>query len=117
MRLDDAGWQAVASALPSLIRTRARNNVRTRLFLEAVIWIAVTGQRWNRLPPAWGAWHSNYVRFTRWAQDGVWDPVIASLHGHPDIAAPLGRLVASYLRACHPPREHEATLADSRLRH
>ena len=85
-----------------LVRARAVNGERTRAFLEAVLWVAVTRQPWGRLPRMWGPWHSVYVRFTRWAQDGIWDEVIASLHAHADIADPLQRLVATYLDSRHP---------------
>lgn len=102
--LDEARWQSIVDRLPRLIRARAINGGRTRGFLEAVIWVATTGQTWGRLPAEFGAWHSIYVRFTRWAQDGVWDQIIASLQHHPDIVEPLRRLVASYRRAQHPHR-------------
>ena len=102
LQLDEARWDAVVAILPPLVRARAVNGVRTRAFLEAVLWIAVTRQPWGRLPRAWGPWHSVYVRFTRWAQDGIWDDVIASLHSHADIAEPLKQLVSDYLLSRHP---------------
>jgi len=102
LQLDEARWDAVVATLPPLVRARAVNGVRTRAFLEAVLWIAVTRQPWGRLPRAWGPWHSVYVRFTRWAQDGIWDDVIASLHSHADIAEPLKQLVSDYLLSRHP---------------
>ncbi|CAN7566805.1 transposase [Pseudoxanthomonas sp. LjRoot143] len=102
LQLDEARWDAVVATLPPLVRARARNGVRTRAFLEAVLWIAVTRQPWGRLPTAWGPWHSVYVRFTRWAQSGLWDEVIASLQAHADVADPLRRLVSDYLLSRHP---------------
>nr|WP_298129684.1 transposase [uncultured Pseudoxanthomonas sp.] len=102
VQLDQARWDAIVATLPPLVRARAVNGERTRAFLEAVLWVAVTRQPWGRLPRMWGPWHSVYVRFTRWAQDGIWDEVIASLHAHADIADPLQRLVATYLDSRHP---------------
>jgi|APEBP8051072433_1049376.scaffolds.fasta_scaffold03025_1 hypothetical protein len=102
LQLDQARWDAIVAILPPLVRARAMNGVRTRAFMEAVLWIAVTRQPWGRLPSAWGPWHSIYVRFTRWAQDGIWDEVIASLQSHADIADPLRRLVSDYLLSHHP---------------
>lgn len=101
-RLDEARWRAIVATLPPLVRARAVNGVRTRAFLEAVLWIAVTRQPWGRLPRAWGPWHSVYVRFTRWAQDGIWDEVITSLQSQVDIAEPLKRLVNDYRMSRHP---------------
>jgi transposase len=102
LHLDQARWDAIVATLPPLVRARAVNGVRTRAFLEAVLWIAVTRQPWGRLPRACGPWHSVYVRFTRWAQDGIWEEVIASLQSHADIAEPLRRLVSDYLLSRHP---------------
>jgi transposase len=102
LQLDQARWDAIVATLPPLVRARAKNGVRTRAFLEAVLWIAITRQPWGRLPKAWGPWHSVYVRFTRWAQDGIWDEVIASMQSQADIAEPLRRLVSDYLLSRHP---------------
>lgn len=102
LRLDEARWAAIVATLPPLVRARAVNGVRTKAFLEAVLWIAVTRQPWGRLPRALGPWHSVYVRFTRWAQDGIWDEVIASLQSQADIAGPLKQLVSDYLLSRHP---------------
>jgi len=102
LRLDDARWEAILATLPPLVRARAMNGERTRVFLEAVLWVAVTRHPWGRLPLEWGPWHSIYVRFTRWAQEGIWDEVIASLHARADIAEPLRQLVSTYLLSRHP---------------
>lgn len=102
LRLDDARWEAILATLPPLVRARAMNGERTRVFLEAVLWVAVTRHPWGRLPLEWGPWHSIYVRFTRWAQEGIWDEVIASLHARSDIAEPLRQLVSTYLLSRHP---------------
>lgn len=51
----------------------------TRRFVEAVLWVAQTNAFWSDLPREYGPWHSIYVRFVRWSQDGVWDEVLASM--------------------------------------
>lgn len=102
VRLDDAKWRTIVAKLPPLVRSRALNGRRTRAFLEAVLWVAVTRQPWGRLPAACGPWHSVYVRFTRWAQEGIWEEVIAAMQPHDDIAGPLRQLVDAYLRSRHP---------------
>ncbi len=112
--LDDPRWQRIVASLPPLIRARAINNSRTRRFLEAVVWIAVTQQPWGRLETHCGAWHSIYVRFTRWAQDGIWDQVIASLQAYPDMALPLQQLVEAY-RASRPYRRTASPAARERV--
>ncbi|MEI2796330.1 transposase [Pseudoxanthomonas sp. F11] len=106
LRLGDEDWRAVLAALPPLVSARARNSAGTRAFLDAVLWIAATGQPWVQLPPGAGPWHSVYVRFTRWAHEGLWDKVIAALDGRPEKAVPLRRLVGAYRRTRAFPAGH-----------
>ncbi len=100
-RLDDPQWAKVAQVLPPLVGARARNSPRSRTFVEAVLWVAHTGAHWNQLPREFGMWHSNYVRFTRWAHDGIWKLVIDAMQDSPDVAAPLAGLVERYLASRH----------------
>lgn len=98
LRLSDDDWCLVLAALPPLVSVRARNSARARAFLDAVLWIATTGRPWVQLPASAGPWHSVYVRFTRWAHEGLWDGVINALDTRPEMAGPLRQLVSTYLR-------------------
>lgn len=102
--LDDARWQLVADCLPPLVRARARNGERTRAFLEAVLWLGTRRAPWVSLPPAYGAWHTVYVRFTRWVHEGIWDGVLKALAPHPDVAEPIRWLLAGYRATRYPAR-------------
>ena len=55
-----------------------------RLFIEAVLWIACTGSPWRDLPETFGKWFTVYTRFSRWAQEGVWERVFKALCEDPD---------------------------------
>jgi len=101
--LDDARWRLIADRLPPLVRARAHNGERTRRFLEAVLWVAVNRAPWGYLPAAYGAWHTIYVRFTRWVHEGIWDEVLKALAPHPELAEPIRWLLAGY-RATRYPR-------------
>lgn len=91
-------WEKMVRALPPLVRSRARRGIKTRRFVEAVLWVATNGAYWSCLPAAYGASHSVYVRFTRWALDGHWTPVAESLRSRHDLAGPLLILVENYLK-------------------
>jgi transposase len=46
--------------------------IRNRDALEGILHILRTGTPWRDLPPAYGAWHTIYMRWQRWVERGVW---------------------------------------------
>jgi putative transposase len=56
----------------------------TRLFIDAVLWIARTGAPWRDLPDEFGPWYSVYTRFWRWSRRGVWESLFNALADDPD---------------------------------
>jgi len=106
-RLDDVRWRLIADRLPPLVRARARNGERTRVFLDAVLWVAINRAPWSYLPPDYGAWHTVYVRFTRWVHEGIWEDVLKTLAPHPDLADPIRWLLAGYRATRYPTRSKQ----------
>lgn len=41
-------------------------------------WEYCTGAPWRHVPERFGKWNSLCKRFTRWAQDGTWDRLLAA---------------------------------------
>ncbi|MCW0376324.1 hypothetical protein NB691_003158 [Xanthomonas sacchari] len=96
-RLTEDDWERIAAVLPGRRRARAGHAGDTRRFIESVLWVADTGLHWNRMPPdAFGRWHGAYVRFVRWAQEGVWRQVEDALQEQA-LRGALAALVAAYL--------------------
>lgn len=77
--LTDERWALIASRLPGKAGDPGCHGRDNRLFVEAVFWVARTGSPWRALPPRFGKWYSNYTRFRRWAQRGVWPSVLQAL--------------------------------------
>ncbi|MCV6637999.1 IS5 family transposase [Candidatus Albibeggiatoa sp. nov. NOAA] len=56
----------------------------SRVFVEAVLWIARTGSPWRDLPEEYGYWHRVYVRYNRWSHKGLWDKMFTELSKEAD---------------------------------
>lgn len=96
-RMSDAQWTRVMSALPGRVGVRALNGGNARRFVEAVLWMAHTRAYWSDIPAEYGAWHAIYIRFGRWAHDGIWSAVISAMQGLPDTQSRLDAMVEKYL--------------------
>jgi transposase len=54
------------------LASRAIPGKDTRLFVEAVLWIARTGSPWRDLPHSFGHWNSVFTRFRDWVKSDIW---------------------------------------------
>lgn len=94
--LDDVFWGKIAKRLRGKTRSRALKGVKTRRFIEVVLWVTDNELSWNHVPARYGKWHAVYVRFGRWALACTWDQ-LATVLDDQDSAARLQRRVASYV--------------------
>ncbi|HHC29851.1 MAG TPA: transposase, partial [Rhodobacterales bacterium] len=65
--------------LPGKASDSGMTAVDNRLFLEAVFWRVRTGSPWRDLPPWFGNWNSQFRRFRRWAERGVFESLFKAL--------------------------------------
>jgi transposase len=71
--LTDAIWDRLAKALVGLkSRAGAPPKQSDRNFIEAVLYLARTGEPWRDLPERFGKWDAVYQRFRRWEKAGRW---------------------------------------------
>lgn len=70
--LRDDQWKRIEPLCSGKASERGVTGRDNRLFVEAVLWIARTGSPWRDLPQHFGAWHTAYMRFSRWSKKGVW---------------------------------------------
>ena len=77
--LSDEQWVRVEGLLPGKKGDPGRTAADSRLFLDAVLWIARTGAPWRDLPERFGPWNSVFKRFDRWSKTGVWQRVFEAL--------------------------------------
>lgn len=97
-RLSDEQWEKVSTVLPGRVGKRARTG-NGREFLEAVLWVAENQTSWLDIPKEFGDPHAVYIRFARWAHDGVWPRVIDELQELPELNLCLSVRVNAYVEA------------------
>lgn len=65
--------------LPSERGRKARPSHDNRRFLNGMLHVLRVGCPWRDMHERYGKWNSVYVRFRRWAEQGVWDAMLATL--------------------------------------
>lgn len=103
-RLEESQWQRIVDALPLSLAARSHNHCGrgadpVRRFIEGVLWVAHAHAYWYQTPTTYGNGHAIYVRFTRWAERGAWQPVIDALPEGSEIKGQLASLVARQAEA------------------
>jgi transposase len=76
MELNLQQFKRVAPLLP---KQRGHVKIENQTFLNALVYIGENGCKWRALPERFGPWHSVYMRFNRWAKNGVLERVFAAL--------------------------------------
>ncbi|ACL62637.1 transposase and inactivated derivative (plasmid) [Methylobacterium nodulans ORS 2060] len=70
LTLSNEQWERIAPHLPGKAGDPGRTAADTRLFVEALFWMARVGSPWRDLPASFGKWNSVFQRFRRWTQKG-----------------------------------------------
>lgn len=95
-QLSDRQWARIEAELPGRVGARAHNGGNARRFVEAVLWVAQSHAYWSDIPADYGHWHTIYIRFGRWCEEGLWPSVIAAMGAQPEAQAALRVLVDRY---------------------
>ena len=77
--LTDEEWDVIAGLLPSERGRKSRPAHDNRRFLNGMLHVLRVGCPWRDMHSRYGLWNSVYVRFRRWAEQGVWDAILATL--------------------------------------
>ena len=77
--LSDAEWELVGPLLPPERSRWARPAGDNRRFLNGMLHVLRVGCPWRDMHERYGKWNSVYVRFRRWAEQGVWDAMLETL--------------------------------------
>ncbi len=77
--LTDEEWAIIGVLLPSERGRKSRPAFDNRLFLNGMLHVLRVGCPWRDMHERYGKWNSVYVRFRRWAEQGVWDALLDTL--------------------------------------
>ena len=77
--LSDEEWGLVGPLLPSERGRWARPAGDNRRFFNGMLHVLRVGCPWRDMRERYGKWNSVYVRFRRWAEQGVWDALLQTL--------------------------------------
>ena len=80
--LSDHAWERIHPLLAANPNIRLTH--RTRLFLDAWLWMLRTGAQWRELPERFGKWNSVYKRMARWSALDVFDEVLERISRDAD---------------------------------
>lgn len=82
--LTDSQWARIEPLVPGRASSPGRTAVDTRLFIDAVLWLAREATPWRDLPAEFGKWNTTHCRFRRWSLNGVWERLFKALAREPD---------------------------------
>ncbi|WP_438383572.1 transposase [Asaia sp. BMEF1] len=77
--LTDREWAMIGPLLPPERGRWARPAGDYRRFLNGMLHVLRVGCPWRDMHERYGKWNSVYVRFRRWAEQGVWDALLQTL--------------------------------------
>lgn len=77
--LTDEEWGVIEALLPSERGRKSRPAHDNRRFLNGMLHVLRVGCPWRDMHERYGKWNSVYVRFRRWAEQGVWDAILTTL--------------------------------------
>ncbi len=75
----DDHWDRIKDLLPGQAGGHGGVGNDTRLFVNAIRYLAKTGIAWADLPSCFGKPNSLWQRYNRWCRTGVWAAVAAAL--------------------------------------
>lgn len=77
--LKDAEWELIEALLPPERGRKSRPAQDNRRYLNGTLHVLRVGCPWRDMHERYGKWNSVYVRFRRWAEQGVWDGLLETL--------------------------------------
>ena len=75
----DMEWRIIEGLLATELCRKSRPSHDNRQYLNGMLHVLRVGCPWRDMHERYGKWNSVYVRFRRWAEQGVWDALLETL--------------------------------------
>jgi transposase len=102
IHLTDRQWAFIRPLLPPPART-GRPRADDRRTIDGILYVLITGCRWQDLPREYGAPTTVWRRLKRWGADGIWECIwraaLAALDRHGELDWSIGFLDGSFVPA------------------
>lgn len=82
--LTDAQWSLIEPMLPSSDGSRGCPFRNSRRVVKGIVYRYRAGIAWRDVPAEFGPWQTIWKPHRRYAGDGSWDTILASLLAHAD---------------------------------
>jgi transposase len=76
--LTDKQWNIIESHLPPPAKT-GRPRYDARNIINGIIYVLITGCRWNEMPRQYGSKSTAHLRFQNLQEQGIWKKILSSL--------------------------------------
>ncbi|MGB6784860.1 MAG: transposase [Nitrosotalea sp.] len=74
--ISDKQWETIQKHLPSPART-GRPRCDDRTTINGIMFILVTGCRWEEMPKRYGSKSTAHLRLQKWQQKGIWQNILS----------------------------------------
>jgi transposase len=102
IHLTEAQWAFIGPQLPPTART-GRPRANDRRTIDGILYVLITGCRWQDLPREYGAPTTAWRRLKRWGEEGVWERIwraaLAQLDRHGQLDWSMAFLDGSFAPA------------------
>jgi transposase len=75
--LSDAQWDFIKPHLPPqpIVGRKRANDRKT---INGILYVLITGCRWEDMPRCYGAYQTAWRRHKRWSEEGIWNKILVA---------------------------------------
>ncbi len=75
--LSDTQWDFIKPHLPPqpIVGRKRANDRKT---INGILYVLITGCRWQDMPRCYGAYQTAWRRHKRWSEEGIWNEILVA---------------------------------------